>query len=190
MPEPTDWNEVNWSELYPRLLLVAARKLKRLNWNFEKSAADFVQESIRKTISQIRPWNHRTVTLYAHLCGVISSEISNAVNSMDNKFVESSSNIVDFFPLSSEDSPEQFIINKDLKKHFLEILRNKDIELYRFAKHEIFQDEYTGQVLSKKDIRTSKDIDNLRKRLRRAIDLFNKTSGKILMRESDGGPSE
>jgi hypothetical protein len=59
-----DWTQIDWNDLYPRLLLVADGKLNRLIWRGTRfglipggqTSHDFVQAAIEKTKRGIRAW--------------------------------------------------------------------------------------------------------------------------------------
>ena len=78
-----DWTQIDWNDLYPRLLLVAEGKLNRLIWRGARfgpvpggqTSHDFVQAAIEKTKGGIRAWNPE-ISIFQHLAGVILSEIN------------------------------------------------------------------------------------------------------------------
>jgi hypothetical protein len=183
MSDGPDWNQIDWNDLYPRLMLVAARRLRRSQWRVLRSEQDFVHDAIRKTISGVRRWDFEKYELYVHLCGVIYSEISNAVTSMDNRSMEHIDNIVDF-PLTSEHSPERIIIEKDLLEKFLDFLKNRDPDLLVY-----FNSTFFSEAIDTARQKTLQEKEGLRKRLRKAANAFLKLSGKPSRRESDGGAS-
>jgi hypothetical protein len=82
-----DWTQVDWDDLYPRLLSVAAGRLNRLSWRGKrfgpipgaKTPKDIVHDAIVKTMTGQRVWN-RKYSLFKHLVGVIYGEISNLVH--------------------------------------------------------------------------------------------------------------
>src|SRR5258705_4391977 len=87
-----EWSAINWPDLYRRLMLIAAGKLNRLRWRGGRSGAllgartakDIVHDAIVKTMSGERVWNQGN-SLFEHLAGVISSEISHLVKSAENR---------------------------------------------------------------------------------------------------------
>jgi hypothetical protein len=94
MSDIVDWNEVDWDDLYPRVIVVAANKLRRLSWRGKrfgpvpggKTAEDFVHDAIAKTLGGQREWKgEQHCSLFKHLVGIISSEISHLVTSPENR---------------------------------------------------------------------------------------------------------
>jgi hypothetical protein len=80
-----DWTQIDWNDLYPRLLLVAEGKLNRLAWRGSRlgpipggqTSHDFVQAAIEKTKGGIRVWNPE-ISIFQHLVGVILSDINHS----------------------------------------------------------------------------------------------------------------
>src|SRR5262245_33436415 len=87
-----DWTQIDWNDLYPRLLLVAEGKLNRLIWRGMRfgpipgghTSYDFVQAAIEKTKEGIRAWNPE-ISIFQHLAGVILSDINHLANSVENQ---------------------------------------------------------------------------------------------------------
>src|ERR1700680_2402805 len=92
MSHRVDWATIDWEDLNARLLLVAAKKLKRLFWRGMRSGAppggktaeDFVQDAIAKTLEGRRVWNG-DCSLFEHLVGIISGDINHWVMSAENR---------------------------------------------------------------------------------------------------------
>jgi len=78
-----DWTKVDWPDMYPRLLLVAARRLNRLYWRGKlygsvpgaTTPKDIVHDATVKTIEGKRIWNQQ-YSLFSHLVGAIYGEIT------------------------------------------------------------------------------------------------------------------
>src|SRR4051794_19466383 len=76
-----DFREVDWNDLYPRLLAVARGRMGRLRWRGGRSptapmaaqAEDFVQTAIRKAMDGLRSYDP-TKSLFINLCQIISSD--------------------------------------------------------------------------------------------------------------------
>jgi RNA polymerase sigma factor (sigma-70 family) len=89
-------------ELNKRLLLFAHKRISRCFWRGEPSgplpggmtAQDFVYQAFQKTKDGTRKWNERA-TLFQHLAGVISSDISHLATSAENKRTTLASNVID-----------------------------------------------------------------------------------------------
>lgn len=173
-----DWTQIDWSDLYPRLLLFTASKLKRLHWRGRRSgpvpgaktAKDFVQEAILKTISGERRWN-RSYSLFEHLIGVISSEISHLVESMDNRrTLQADENII--LIEDHRESPESVAARKSQERRFFDYLDTKNPQLTRLAQA-ILYDPVRSVAELAADLGLPIDaIDNLKRALRRATDEF------------------
>jgi hypothetical protein len=92
-----DWTQIDWNDLYPRLLLVADSKLNRLIWRGTRfgpipggqTSHDFVQAAIEKTKGGIRAWNPE-VSIFQHLAGAILSDINHLANSVENQITQCS----------------------------------------------------------------------------------------------------
>jgi hypothetical protein len=140
-PNEFDWNQVDWEGLYPRLVLYAAGKLRRLTWRGKRSghipegrmAPDFAQEAILKTMDGTRKWNRGEDSLFDHLTGVISSLISHLVDSKENQTTTSTDdtivNIEDYLP-----TPEMAVLRKIQEEHYLAYLEEKDPLLNKLAR--------------------------------------------------------
>jgi hypothetical protein len=87
-----DWTQIDWNDLYPRLLLVAEGKLNRLAWRGSRfgpipggqTSHDFVQAAIEKTKGGFRVSNPE-ISIFQHLVGVILSDINHLANSTENQ---------------------------------------------------------------------------------------------------------
>ena len=171
-----DWPDFNsivdLEDYYKRLLLAAQGRLRRLWWGraAHRQAADFVHDAFQKAMSGQRTWD-RTRSLYQNLWQIVSSEISHAAESYENKNTDR----IDETVVQIEDfreTPEATIIIKTQVEHLLTYLHSRDIEA-----------SAVGELILKKGItqsleigvqleRTTREIDNIKKRLRRLCNTY------------------
>jgi DNA-directed RNA polymerase specialized sigma24 family protein len=127
---------------------------------------DFIQSALQKAMSGERGYDP-TKTLFNNLCQIISSEISNAVNSYeyrnahnpdDDKII----NIQDFRP-----SPEDSAIYDQTLADFLSYLESRD-PLAKMAAEQILLYGITKSIELSVEMKLPvSDIENIKKRLRR-----------------------
>jgi hypothetical protein len=176
MPSHIDWTTIDWADLYPRLLLVAAGKLNRLSWRGQrlgaipggKTAADIVHDAIVKTMSGQRAWKAQQNSLFDHLAGVISSEISHLVQSPDNRItVRADDNVVQL--VNHREDPETIIIRK--AQELIYLARKKP--MLRMLAESILYDANasTPNLMVKLDL-SLREVESLKKALRRATEAF------------------
>lgn len=87
-----DFRALPWDDLYPRLLIAARGKLKRLFWRGERRGQvpggrtehDFVQTAVQKLLAGERRWNPDK-TAFENLWGAASGEIINCATGAENK---------------------------------------------------------------------------------------------------------
>jgi hypothetical protein len=176
MTEPNyiDWTKIDWKDLYPRLLLLARSKLKGKTWRGTHRGAvpgapterDLVQRAILKTIEGERTWNPK-FSLYEHLAGVISSEISHLARSVENKITVRSDETV----VQIEDhriSPELMVMRKIEEENFLIFLEIKNPALRQLA-HLILHESVgsTSEFMNRLNS-SAREVDSLKTALRRA----------------------
>lgn len=157
---------------YARLLLAAQGRLRRLWWGgtSQKHAEDFVHDAFQKAISGERGWD-RTRSLYQNLWQIVSSEISHAAESYENKNGDPiDDNVVQI--KDYRESPEETTIRKTEVEHILSYLRLRDSEAAAVAelilKNGISQSLELGVQLG----RSTYQIDNIKKRLRRLCNSY------------------
>jgi hypothetical protein len=192
MSNHIDWTTIDWADLYPRLLLIAAGKLNRLSWRGQrfgaipggKTAADIVHDAIVKTISGQRVWNQQQNSLFDHLAGVISSEISHLVQSRENRTTARvDDNIVQF--LNHREDPETIIIRKAQKHDFLIYLAKKKPMLRTLAELILYDaNAGTPNLMVKLDL-SWREVGSLKKALRRATEAF--LDGEDGRQQASGG---
>jgi hypothetical protein len=192
MPSHIDWTTIDWADLYPRLLLVAAGKLNRLNWRGQRSgaipggktAADIVQDAIVKTMSGQRAWKEQQNSLFDHLAGVISSEISHLVESRENRAtLRVDENIVQL--LNHREDPETIIVRKAQEHTFLIYLAKKKPVLRALAELILYDaNADTPNLMVKLDL-SLREVESLKKALRRATEAF--LEGEDGRQQASGG---
>jgi RNA polymerase sigma factor (sigma-70 family) len=169
-----DFREVDWNDLYPRLLLFGVGKMRPLLWRGQRngvppgamSAQDLVHTAITKALSGERSYNPEQ-SLFINLCQVISSELSNVVRSSENRKVkmgdeENIINLIDF-----RDTPEEASIRDDTEDKFREFLRERDSTAAKMADRMILEGETSSLELAQALSMSQRDVENVKKRLRR-----------------------
>lgn len=175
-----NFHDVDWEDLYPRLLLATKGRMNRLSWRGHKAnsapmglqAHDFIQAAIDKALSGKRSYDH-TRSLFENFMQVISSDISNAVLSYDNQFVgRADDKIVDI--MDYRDGPEaDAIYEQRVRKLFL-FLGDRDLEAKRVAEQIVIFGRSSSIDLSVELQCSVKDIDNIKKRLGRLCGEFQR----------------
>lgn len=183
----THWaDEIDWPPLVRKLKLFAHGRLSRARWRRGtsggppggKEADDLVHDAIRKTLDGQRTWDPDARTLFIHLAGVIRSDISHLSASRDNTTTllvdvsgqPSSGNVVSF--TSAAKDVDKVLHEERETARVLAYLKTLDSELYALAEL-IFVKEIRDSIelstLMRLDIRS---LNNLKKRLRRALSVF------------------
>ena len=175
MTDPQDWTQIDWKDLYPRLLLVARGKLQRLTWRGKRwggripgtpTEHDFVQDAIKKTIDGTRTWN-RQISLFQHLGGVIFSDINHLATSEENKTTA----LADDTIVQMEDyrsNPDMMVVRKLQEEHFLNYLEAKRPQLRQLA-HLILHEPVRASADFMVKLNLSlQEVESLKKALRRA----------------------
>jgi hypothetical protein len=182
VPPPIDWTGIDWQDLYPRLMLVAGTKLKRLSWRGRRFGAipgaatskDIVHDAIVKTISGQRVWN-REVPLLHHLVGVISSEVSHLAMSADNRRILDP----EIIPIADHrEDPEVTAIRNLQEQNFLVYLEKKKPELRQLAELILYDPSSRSERLSVKLNMSSVEVESLKKALRRATEEYLKSEAR------------
>jgi hypothetical protein len=181
MSEPIDWTQVEWEDLYPRLVYLAALKLKRLRWRGKpsgpvpggKTAKDIVHDAVVKTMSGQRIWN-RDRTLFEHLAGVISGDVSHLVNSAENKRTLQADDEKILHIADHMEDPETIAIRRCQEQRFFAYLEaRKPAPLLRQLAELILYDPggHTSELAEKLNLSIT-ELDNLKRTLRRATENF------------------
>lgn len=193
-PNDVDWTQIDWNDLYPRLLLVAAGMLNRRAWRGKyfgpapgaPTPHDFVHQAIEETMSGERVWN-RDVSLFQHMVGVIRSKISHLSTSQENKVTQREDDkivqIADY-----RINPEAAAIRKAQEEAFLAFLEAKKPALRQLAYwmlHEPIRDTPELTVRLNMSVR---DVDSLKRALRLATEEYVKAErARDEEREIGGG---
>jgi hypothetical protein len=167
MDDWPDFERVDWRDVYPRLLLATARRLRRARWRqaCEVHATDLVQTAIEKAMSRQRSWNPN-LSLFQNLWQVISSEISHAAVSCANNNLdpvdETIVQISDY-----RENPEDTAIYRSQVDHLLSYLRSHDADAACIADVILNIGSTKSRDLSIDLKRPVHEIENIKKRLRR-----------------------
>jgi hypothetical protein len=181
-----DWTQVDWNDLYPRLLLVAEGKLNRLIWRGTRfgpipggqTSHDFVQAAIEKTKRGIRTWNPE-VSIFQHLAGIILSDFNHVANSIENQITQSSDEKV--IPIEDHRAtPEASAIRRSQEEMFLAFLHGKNPALRTLAFSILHDPVRLGSLeLATKLNLSICQLDSLKRALRRATEEFLKAEHEL-----------
>jgi hypothetical protein len=167
MDDWPDFGRVDWKDVYPRLLLATVGRLRRARWRqaCETHATDFVHTALEKAMSRQRGWNPN-LSLFQNLWQVVSSEMSHAAVSYENK----NRNPVDETVVQISDcreNPEDTAIYRSQVDHLLNYLRSHDAEAANIANLILNVEITKSRELSIQLKRPVHEIENIKKRLRR-----------------------
>jgi hypothetical protein len=157
---------------YTRLLLAARGRLRRLWWGgvSQKQAADFVHDAFQKAMSGERSWDE-TRSLYQNLWQIVSSEISHAAESFEN---QNGDHIDDTIVQIKDyrETPEETTMKKMQVEHILNYLRSRDTEAATVGELILKKGISASLELSVQLGRKPREIDNIKKRLRRLCNTY------------------
>jgi hypothetical protein len=167
MDDWPDFRRVDWKDVYPRLLLATVGRLRRSRWRRagEMHATDFVQTAIEKAMSRQRSWDPNR-SLFQNLWQVVSSEVSHAAVSYENRNFDSVDEAI--VQISDRrENPENTAIYRSELDHLLHYLSGHDAEAADVA-NLILNVGITKSIeLSVQLKRPVHEIENIKKRLRR-----------------------
>jgi DNA-directed RNA polymerase specialized sigma24 family protein len=171
MDDWPDFRSVNWSDLYPRLLLYAVGRLRRLlSSRVRPQCQDFVQRAIEKALSGERSYD-RGKTLFQNLCQIISSDISHEVQSYENKHTvpdgDTVVNLVDY-----KQNPEETTHYGEFVRDFIYYLESRDDLAKQIADLMINSDITKSAELALTLGASVQTIENTKKRLRRLTEHY------------------
>jgi hypothetical protein len=167
MDDWPDFERVDWEDVYPRLLLVTVARLRRARWApvREMHASDFVQTAIEKAMSRQRSWDPNR-SLFQNLWQVVSSEVSHAAASYENKNLdpidETVVKVIDY-----RENPEDSAIYRSQLDHLLSYLHYLDADAASIADLILTAGITKSIELSARLKRPVHEIENIKKRLRR-----------------------
>jgi hypothetical protein len=167
MDDWPDFDRVDWKEVYPRLLLATVERLRRLRWHraCEMHATDFVQTAIEKAISRQRSWDPNR-SLFQNLWQIVSSEVSHAAVSYENKNLKHLDETVVRI-IDCRENPEDTTSYRLEIDRLLNYLRSDDADAANIA-NLILNAGITKSIeLSVALKRPVREIENIKKRLRR-----------------------
>jgi DNA-directed RNA polymerase specialized sigma24 family protein len=169
-----DFREVDWDDLYPRLLLATETRLRRVRWRGQYQstapmgllAGDFVQTAILKAMNGARRYDV-SKSLFHNLCQIVSSEVSNLVQSYENRNFDYAEHekVVDI--RDYRDTPEDDAVHKEAVHQLLGYLEERDASAKQVAEQIVLHGRVTSPELSVELKRSISDIENIKKRLRR-----------------------
>jgi hypothetical protein len=167
MDDWPDFGRVDWKDVYPRLLLATVGRLRRSRWRraCEMQATDFVQTAIEKAMSRQRSWDPNR-SLFQNLWQVVSSEVSHAAVSYDNKNLSPVDETVVQIS-DGRENPEDTAIYRSQVENLLTYLRYHDAEAASIANLILNAGITQSFELSVRLRRPMHEIENIKKRLRR-----------------------
>jgi hypothetical protein len=159
-----DFTTVDWEDLYKRLLLAAAGRLRRSRLS-QSQATDFIHTAIQKAMSGQRVWDP-TKSLYHNLWQIVSSEINHAATSYERVHVDPSDETIvqirDY-----RDTPEEASIHKSEIDHLMHYLNSRDRDAAAVADLLLTVGISNSMEVAVQLNRSVSEIDNIKKRLRR-----------------------
>ena len=167
-----DLRRVDWPDQYPRLLLMAEGRIRRLAWPRGKpQARDFVQRAILKALSGQRTY-HSKKTLFENLCQIISSDISHEIESYDTQKVGFDDatiiNIKDY----RVESPDDATYYREMVSRYFDFLGSQDAAARNIADLMINRCITSSCELAVQLGLSVREIESGKKRLRRLTVIF------------------
>jgi len=178
--DSVDLSNADWNDMVPRLTYFAAVKIRQLTWLGERHGTpckgmepgDFVNEAVKKTLAGTRNWN-RDVTLYNHLAGVISSDISNLANCSENTTARRYSSLTEDIHDSFESGdPATLFRNKQEFENVLAFVELHGPNLKDLFLLIVMWGRRSPEELSLQLNKSVEEINNLKKQLRRVLDRY------------------
>jgi hypothetical protein len=150
MPDIPDLGRLDWEDLYPRLILLAERRLRRMVWRGVlrgpipggHTCHDFVQIAYWKFADGERTWNP-ALTAFQNFTQAISSEISNCATAAENTNTIRTDATVTEIADHRQLTPEDKVANNLEVERLLNYLQGKDILAADMARRILIQ-EITG----------------------------------------------
>jgi len=172
MDDWPDLTRVDWIDLYPRLLLNAEGRIRRLWWSRGRpQGQDFVQRAILKALSGERTYD-RQKTLFENLCQIISSEISHEIESYDNKNVTSEDQTVVNIGDYRGEIPDNVAYYREMVRSYLDFLGSHDPIARDIADLMINRHVTSSGELAVQRGLSVREIESGKKRLRRLTIIF------------------
>jgi hypothetical protein len=134
---------------------------------------DIVHDAIVKTMSGQRTWN-RDHSLFDHLAGAVSSDISQLVNSAENKRTVQADDEKILHIADHMEDPETIAVRKSQEQRFFAYLEaRKPAPLLRQLAELILYDRggHTSELAEKLNLSIT-ELDSLTRTLRRATEKF------------------
>ena len=147
MPDTPDLRRLDWKDLYPRLLLYAEGRLRRMVWLRElrgpipggHTADDFIQTAYLKFADGSRAWNPN-LTAFQNFVGAISSVISNCAEGIENRIMIRADDNVIQIVRDGQLSPEEKIAYDLEVKELLDALPKEDGLIREMARQILIND--------------------------------------------------
>lgn len=198
---PGFWKSVDWEDLIPRLLVFAAHRLKGRRWHGVRNGLgdekhDIVYEAIVKTMDGTRTWKEEKQDLYTHLIGVINSTIDNLLNGKENNVMVRISEKDYYKALDTHHSctmerdPRFYhdpLYQRDLS-NLLKYLGDIDPLMKRLAELILIEGHRDTPYLSYELNIDTGSLNNLKKRLRRALECYANPVSDLVPNHGEHSP--
>ena len=168
--------EVDWSELAPRLLLYALRRLRSVSSRgsakrptlLGMDAQDFSETAVEKLLSGRRTWP-RGAALWQVLCGIISSDIYNAIRRNQKTEDADVSGAID----NTVSDPLDECSYQEEREQILELLKD-DPDAQKVARYIMDENhddpkQFRPQAMAEALGMPTRTISNAKKRLQRRL---------------------
>jgi hypothetical protein len=147
------------------------------------SIDDLINDAVERTLDGRRPWRKERCPLYQHLYGVARSTLWHHIFSYQNINIYS---IFDNIIVIDIISPEEIAIATEELVNLLDYLKAVDPKLEILVKKMQFPDADPGEIISFTIPNGSKEIDSLKKKLRRALKAYGEGARKPGTKQSRG----
>lgn len=163
----------DWQDLWPRLLLFSQRRAARLFWRGEYGGAmpggvkpeDFVMKAIEQALSGERRWDNK-ISLFAFLCGAISSMLNHAAESVENRITRRVDPRIEEYKLVAPAT--ELADEESLPERFVDSLRDDPL-VYKMVAHILSSNTDKPSQLARVLKISVRDVYNANKRLKRKL---------------------
>jgi DNA-directed RNA polymerase specialized sigma24 family protein len=167
------WSALPWKDIIPRVVLFAARLLRRRPFaGVESSAEDLTWNAIEKTLSGKRVWDIGRVGIVEHLMGVVSSDLYNEIRKNASVRVEQMYDLAADDIASDEQSPEDIAIKRSEIINVLQFLKKRDERLAELATVTALFGANHAPELAQLLGTSVANVYELRRRLRQALEAY------------------
>jgi DNA-directed RNA polymerase specialized sigma24 family protein len=174
--QQSELRQLDWNDLYPRLVL-AARGMVKGRANAQELAADLAQEAVMKAFAEERRWKSDQISAYHYLCGIMRSLLSHRERSYERLHAEELSDdkvvrLADFNP-----SAEAVAVFRSQKRDLLGFVQQRNPRAALLATFMLDHGLQTSKELSNAIGITVTGVEHLRKALRTLISDYKRLNG-------------